>query len=139
MRRGASLALVGLAFVACSRPTPSPTPAPTGTPAPTVTAAPQPTVDAEAADVQDAFLSNVNDLTSEIEELASAHCEDLTVETRNNPNEVPQLHGFAATLKRVGTQQPALNTDEVRLALAGLDTAIGHLDGALNACGITHP
>lgn len=134
MWRAALLALVALATAACSRPAPPPTPQPTA--APTVTVAPQPTVDAEAADVQDEFLANVNDLTSGVEELARAKCEELTAETRDNPTEVTEIHGFAATLKRVGTQQPALNTDEVRSALAALDLAIGHLDGALTTCGI---
>jgi hypothetical protein len=104
-----------------------------------VTPVPQPTVDAEAADVQDAFLANVNDLTAEVEDLASARCEDLTQETRNNPTEVTEIRGFAATLKRVGTDRPALDTDEVRSALAALDLAIGHLDGALSTCGIKTP
>jgi hypothetical protein len=93
-------------------------------------------VDAEAADVQDAFLANVNDLTSEIEDLAGAKCEELTAETRDNPTAVTEIRGFAATLKRVGSQQPQLNSDEVRSALAALDQAVGHLDGALSACGI---
>ena len=134
MRRAASLALFALATFACGRPAPPPTPLPTV--AATVTPAPQPTQDAEAADVQDAFLANVNDLTSEVEDLASARCEELSAETRDNPTEVTEIRGFAATLKRVGTQQPALNTDEVRSALAALDLAIGHLDSALSMCGI---
>lgn len=128
------LALVALATAACSRPAPPPTPLPTAVA--TATPALQPTVDAQAADVQDAFLANVNDLTSEVEDLASAKCEELAAETRDNPTVVTEIHGFAATLKRVGGQQPALNTDEVRSALAALDLAIGHLDGALTTCGI---
>ena len=136
MRRAASLALFALTAFACARPAPPPTPTPLPTVAATVTAVPQPTQDAEAADVQDAFLANVNDLTSEVEDLASAKCDELSAETRDNPTEVTEIRGFAATLKRVGTQQPALNTDEVRSALAALDLAIGHLDGALTTCGI---
>ena len=135
MRRAALLAsLLIAADVACARPSPPPTPLPT--PPPTVTPAPQPTVDAEAADVQDAFLENVNDLTSEVEDLASGKCDELTAETRENPTEVNQIHGFAATLKRVGAQQAALNTDEVRSALAALDLAVTHLDSVLTTCGI---
>ena len=134
MLRAALLALVALATAACSRPAPPPTPQPTV--AATVTPPPQPTVDADAADAQDVFLANVNDLTSEVEDLASAKCEELTAETRDNPTEVTEIRGFAATLKRVGTQQAALNTDEVRNALAALDLAVGHLDGALTTCGI---
>jgi hypothetical protein len=136
VRRAASLALFALTAFACARPAPPPTPTPLPTVAATVTAVPQPTQDAEAADVQDAFLANVNDLTSEVEDLASAKCDELSAETRDNPTEVTEIRGFAATLKRVGTQQPALNTDEVRSALAALDLAIGHLDGALTTCGI---
>ena len=86
--------------------------------------------------MQDAFLANVSDLTSEVEDLASARCEELTAETRDNPTEVTEMRGLAATLKRVGSQQPQLNSDEVRSALAALDQAVGHLDGALSACGI---
>lgn len=97
---------------------------------------PQPTVDAEAGDIQDAFIANVNDLTSEVSDLANAPCEQLTAETAGNPSEVPQIHGFAATLKRVGTQQAALNSDDVRSALDALDMAITQLDSALSACGI---
>jgi hypothetical protein len=136
VRRAASLALFALASAACARPAPPPTPTPLPTVAATVTPAPQPTQDAAAADVQDAFLANVNDLTSEVEDLASSKCDALTAETRDNPTEVTEIRGFAATLKRVGGQQPALNTDEVRAALAALDLAIGHLDGALATCGI---
>ena len=136
MRRAASLAVFALSACACARPAPPPTPTPLPTVAATVTPAAQPTQDAEAADVQDAFLANVNDLTSEVEDLASTRCEELSAETSANPTEVTEIHGFAATLKRVGTQQPALNTDEVRSALAALDLAIGHLDGALTTCGI---
>jgi hypothetical protein len=137
MRRAALLALVTLALAACGRPTPAPTPVAAAPP--TVTAAPPPTVDAEAADAQDAFLAHVNDLTAEVEDLAGASCEDLMLETRNNPTEVTEIRGFAATLKRVGAEQAALNTDEVRSALAALDLAIGHLDGALATCGIQPP
>jgi hypothetical protein len=134
VRRATLLALLGLILAGCGRPTPAPTPV--VAPTPTLSPAPQPTADAEAADTQDAFLENVNDLTAEVEDLASSTCEQLTTETRNNPTEVTEAHGFAATLKRVGTQQPALDTDEVRSALAALDLAISHLDAALSTCGI---
>jgi hypothetical protein len=133
VRRAALLALIALA-AGCGRPTPAPTPA--VAPATTVTPVPRPTIDPEAADAQDAFLANVNDLTAEVEDLASSRCEELTIETSDNPTELTEIHGFAATLKRVGTQQPALDTDEVRSVLAALDQAISHLDAALSTCGI---
>jgi hypothetical protein len=98
-----------------------------------------PTVNASGADVQDVFLSNLNDLTNELETLAMAQCPDLTAETRANPTEVAQLRGFAATLQRVATTQPALDSDDVRSSLADLSHALAQLDAALNACGIKQP
>jgi hypothetical protein len=131
---GAIVLAVAAVVGACARPAPTPTPLPSATP--TAAVAPTPTVDAEIFDVQDEFISNVNDLTSEVESLASAPCPDLVAETRANPSEMPQIHGFAATLQRVGAQQTALSTDEVRSSLAALDLAINHLDGALSRCRI---
>ena len=128
------MALVVL--LGCSRPNAIPaTPAPTALP--TATAAPQPTVDSQAADVQDAFLANVSDLTAEVSDLALSECSNLMDVVRANPNEVAQLHGFTATLKRVGTQQAALNTDDVHSSLAALDAAIAQLDATLTRCGIS--
>jgi hypothetical protein len=99
-----------------------------------------PTIDAATFDVQDAFLTNVNDLTSEVETLATAQCADLTTETRANPTEVTELRGFAATLQRVGGQQPALsNSDDVKSALSDLNQAMSQLDTALSTCGIKAP
>jgi hypothetical protein len=98
-----------------------------------------PTIDATTADVQDAFLTNVNDLTSEVETLATAQCADLTEETRANPTEVTEIRGFAATLQRVATTQPALDNDDVRSAVADLNQALAQLDTALNTCGIKQP
>ena len=66
-----TLALLTLALVGCSTPRPAPTPSPapaaSATPAPTETAAPapgQPTPEPTAppSDVEDAFLTNVDDL-----------------------------------------------------------------------------
>jgi hypothetical protein len=119
-------------------PPPTPTPLlPTATPPPAVT--PVPTIDAAAADIQDAFLTNVNDLTSEVETLATAQCADLTAETRANPTEVTEIHGFAATLQRVATTQPGLDSDDVRSSVADLNQAMMQLDAALNTCGIKQP
>ncbi|HEX8968007.1 MAG TPA: hypothetical protein VF937_09015 [Chloroflexota bacterium] len=114
-------------------PPPTPTTATLAPPAATAVA----TLDAESADVQDAFLTNVNDLTDQVGSLASASCADLKSEIDANPTEVGQIHGFASTLQRVGANQAALNTDDVRAALAALSNAITQLDTALNTCGIT--
>ena len=78
----------------------------------------------------------MNDLTSEVSDLAITPCDQLMALVAANPNEVTQIHGFAATLKRVGGQQAALNTDDVRAALAALDMAISQFDATLGACGI---
>src|SRR5205085_1419266 len=99
-------------------------------------ATPAPTVDAAAADAQDAFLTNVNDLTSEVETLATAPCSDLTVETRANPTEVAEIHGFAAALQRIAANQPALDSDDVRSSLSDLSKAITQFDSTLTTCGI---
>jgi hypothetical protein len=140
------LAVVWLA--ACARPAPPPTPTlapaptPAATPVPTTTSGPQasptgaPATDPATADIQDAFLENVNDLTAEVESLATLACDDLASETRDNPTEVTEIRGFAATLQRIGTTQAALNTDDVRSALSDLTKAVTQLDVALNTCGI---
>ena len=142
LRALASLALV-LALVACSAPPSAPTPAPTSSaPPPTrpPVATPVPTLDAATFDVQDAFLTNVNDLTSDVEKLASAACADLVTVTRTYPTEVAEMRGFAATLQRVGGQQPVLNTSEdVRSSLSDLSQAMAQLDSALATCGIKTP
>lgn len=124
-------ALVFSVVVGCSRPTAVP---PTVTP--TASVAAQPTVDPQTGDAQDAFLANVSDLTAEVSDLAISSCSDLTDLVRANPNEVPQIHGFAATLKRVGSQQAALDSDDVRSSLAALDMAVAQLDATLARCGI---
>jgi len=106
----------------------SPTPAAAGTP--------YPTLDATSNDIQYSFLTNVNDLTSEIEVLAGAPCADLTSETRQNPTEVAEIHGLAATLQRLGTSQAALNDADVKSSLNDLTQALAQLDGTLTTCGI---
>jgi hypothetical protein len=135
------LAAVAIVLMACSRPAATPAVAPTRPP-PTAASpvTPVPTVDATSFDIQDAFLTNVNDLTSEVETLATAECADLTAETHANPTEVTEMRGFAATLQRVGGQQPALsNNDDVKSSLSDLSQAIAQLDAALKTCGITPP
>ncbi len=124
---------------ACAAPGPPPTPTPLP-PTPTPAVTPYPTLDATTNDVQDAFLSNVNDLTDAVESLAMAQCADLTAETRDNPTEVTEMRGFAATLQRLGTSQPALSTSQdVRSSLDDLSKALQQLDSALSTCGIRIP
>jgi hypothetical protein len=125
--------------VGASAPTPVPTLAP---PTPTAVSAvtPVPTVDAATFDIQDAFLTNVNDLTSDVETLATAQCADLTSETQANPTELAEMRGFAATLQRVASQQAALNSSEdVRAAVQDLTQALSQLDSTLATCGIKSP
>lgn len=144
--------LATAALAACAAPTPAPTPVPTAAPTPTFrpavppTSAPQPqagpTVDASGAgpvEVQDAFLTNVDDIIAEATDLSVTPCEDLVAITKGNPSLVPNIRGFAAAIKRVSTSQPVLDTDEVKAAIADLDKTMGQLDGALSLCGITQP
>jgi hypothetical protein len=132
--RWAPALLVIVCVAACN--SPSPPSAPTRAPTPTAAAAPVPTLDAAVADVQDAFLTNVNDLTSDVETLATATCADLVAETRANPTVLTEMHGFAATLQRLGASQAMLQSDDVRSALDALAKAITQLDAALATCGI---
>ncbi len=125
-----------LGSVACSPPAAQPTRVPTAVPSPTPAVTPVPTVDAATADVQDAFLTNVNDLTSEVEVLATATCADLMSETQANPTEVTEMRGFAATLQRIGANQPQLDSDDVRAALSDLSNALSQMDATLSSCGI---
>jgi hypothetical protein len=104
----------------------------------TVAAARTPdTTGADPAALENAFLSNIDDLIAEAADLSSAPCEDLTIVTRDNPNMMRSIRGFAAALKRVGTSQAALDTDAVKAALSDLDRSIGQLDTALGVCGIS--
>jgi hypothetical protein len=133
-------AVACLVCVACGvgSPPATPTPVPaTATPVPRGT--PVPTLDPAKSDIQDAFLTNVNDLTSDVETLASAQCADLTAETQANPTELAEMRGFAATMQRVAATQPALDSDDVRGAVADLTMALSQLDSALATCGIKSP
>jgi hypothetical protein len=128
--------VMGACLAACGLPQ-SPGPGPTPLPTPTVPrGTPVPTLDPATEDIQDAFLSNVNDVTSEVEDLAMAQCADIATETSQNPTEVAQIHAFAATLQRAGTSQAALQSDEVKAALNAMNQAINHLDSSLNTCGL---
>jgi hypothetical protein len=137
------LGLVAVGLTACSALAPSPTPTPV--PAPTATAAPaaaQPTADLGGEDssaVENAFLSNVDDLIAEANDLTATPCADLKQMTSDNPSLLPSLRGFTATMKRVATAQAVLNTDNVKSALADLDHTMGALEGALSQCGISQP
>lgn len=135
-------ALLCVAGCACSPGTSSTTPAATpraatATPAPRAT--PVPTLDATTSGIQDAFIANVNDLTSDVETLANAQCADLTAEARANPTELADMHNFAATLQRVATSQSALDSDDVRSSLSDLSKAMSQLDATLATCGIKSP
>ena len=140
--RALAAAIACLVCAACGAAAPAPTPVPTSvppTPTPVSATTPVPTVDAQTFDIQDAFLTNVNDLTSDVETLASAQCADLTAETQANPTELAEMRGFAATLQRVASQQPALNSDDVRGAVHDLTQALSQLDSTLATCGIKSP
>jgi hypothetical protein len=95
-----------------------------------------PTLDAATSDIQDAFLTNLNDLTSDVETLATAECTELMQETQMNPQELASIRGFAATLQRAAASQPALNSDDVRSSLSDLSKALSQLDTQLATCGI---
>ena len=99
-----------------------------------------PTLDAASTDIQYAFLSNVNDLTSDVEALAMAQCSDLSDELRTNPTELTEMRGFASTFQNLGVTRPELNTSsDVRDSLDALTKALGQLDAALQTCGIRTP
>ena len=102
-------------------------------------ATPVPTLDATTSNVQDAFLTNLNDLTSDVETLATAPCTDLTAETQANPTELANIRGFAATLQRVAATQAALDSDDVRSSMSDLTQALSQLDTQLATCGIKSP
>ena len=91
---------------------------------------------APTSDVENAFLSNVDDLIAEITDIAVTPCDELVPVVRQNPGLLPSVRGFVATLKRASTTQSVLNTDTVKSAIADLDQTMGLLDGALNTCGI---
>lgn len=139
--RAIALALLGLSLTACGAPAPLPTPVPTPVPTavPTATPAPAATQTATSSDVENAYLSNVDDLIAEAADLAVTPCDELMAVTKANPNLVPSVRGFATALKRVGASQPALDTDAVRASLADLDHSMGEFEGALSLCGIKQP
>jgi hypothetical protein len=140
---GMLFGLVAVGVVGCSAVVPTPTPTPV--PVPTATAAPapaQPTADLggeNSSDVENAFLSNIDDLIAEANDLTATPCDDLKQVTTDNPSLLPSLRGFTATMKRVATAQAVLNTDNVKTALGDLDQTMGALEGALSQCGISQP
>jgi hypothetical protein len=142
---GVMVGLVALGAAGCTAlapaPTPTPVPLPTSTPVP-ASAPTQPTPDlggANSSDVENAFLSNVDDLIAEANDLTATPCDDLKQVTTDNPTLLPSLRGFTATMKRVASTQAVLNTDDVKAALGDLDHTMGALEGALSQCGISQP
>jgi hypothetical protein len=129
-------AVVTLTLASCAAPTAPPAPTPLPTTAAQARATVEPT-GADPADIENAFLSNVDDVIAEAADLAASPCEDLNVITRNNPNAVPSVRGFAAALKRLAGSQAVLDTEAVKAAMSDLDHSMGELDGALNLCGIS--
>jgi hypothetical protein len=134
--------LIALVSLTCSPPpaAPQPTLARATTAAPTTTVDAARTPDASGADpaaLENAFLSNIDELIAEAADLSSAPCDDLLTVARDNPNMMQSIRGFAASLKRLGTSQPALDTEAVKAALSDLDRSVGQLDRALGVCGIT--
>jgi hypothetical protein len=131
--------LVAFTLAGCGGSPPAPTPAPVATQAPAAALpTPDPT-EASPADIENAFLSNVDDLIAEAADLAVSPCADLTDFTRQNPTLVPSIRGFAAAMQRIGATEPVLNTSAVKDALADLAHSIGELEGALSTCGIKQP
>jgi hypothetical protein len=141
----ATFLVIALALAACASPAPppTPTPAPTSTPqpqpSPTVAATPRATLDPalQSSEIEDAFLANVDDAIAGANDLTALPCEDMMLVVQNNPTAVPSLRGYAAALKRLGGQQAALDTQNVRTALEDLDQSMSQLDAALTQCGIT--
>ena len=135
-RLGGVAVVLVLVLSACGAPAPPPTPVPTSVP----TAVPSPTASTPGeapSDVENAFLSDVDDLIGEATDLSVTPCDDLTVIVRQNPNLLPSIKGFAATMKRASTNQAALNSQAVKSAMDDLDKSISQLDGALSQCGIS--
>ena len=150
------VALVATALLAaCASPSAAPTPVPTAVstaavpstarpstpaaPPASGSATPSATVDptTDPGEIEDAFLSDVDNLIAEATDLAVTPCDDLVMVVLQNPQLVPSLRGYAATVKRVSANQAVLNTDAVKSAVADLDKTMGQLEGALNLCGIT--
>jgi hypothetical protein len=134
VRLNSALVIVACALgVACAAPAPQPTPVPTVIP----TAAPSPVpTTSPTSDVENAFLSNVDDLIAEVTDIAVTPCDELVPVVSQNPGLLPSVRGFAATLKRASSTQDVLNTDAVKSSIADLDQSMGQLDGALSQCGI---
>jgi hypothetical protein len=114
---------------------PTPTAAPTATPVPTTTSSDLPP-NATPADIENGFLTNVDDLVAEANDIASEPCPDMAAAVTQNPELVPSVRGFAAALKRVGGTQTVLNTDNVKAALADMDRSVADMEDALRRCQI---
>jgi hypothetical protein len=124
--------------LACSgaRPAPKPTTAlPTRFPTPSQNAAPG--FGEEAADVEAAFRSEVQQATDTAHFLAGAPCDRLAGSIKEDPTLVTGLRAYAATLKRVAARDQALDLPATPYVLAPLDYAMDELDRTLASCGIT--
>jgi hypothetical protein len=89
----------------------------------------------DPSDVAAAFMTNVLDVAEQAAVLADSSCDELATLTA----EISGIRGFAATLKRVASQDQSLDSPEVRAVMDELDAALGQLNGALSLCGISLP
>jgi hypothetical protein len=92
--------------------------------------------DEDIDDVTQAFMNDVLDVAERAAFWAEATCEEMAILVRDNPREVNSLRGFAAVLKRMPDQQPALDRPDVRALLQDMDMALGQMNGALSLCGL---
>jgi hypothetical protein len=90
----------------------------------------------ELDDVTQAYMNDVLEVAEMAAFMAEATCEELAILVRDNPREVSSLRGFAAVLKRMPEQEPALDRPEVRALLDDLDRALAQMNGALSLCGL---
>ncbi len=84
------------------------------------------------------LLGSLQDVIDEAAAMSEASCDELKQAQATDPGAFRLVRGYAATLKNVVAQQPDIAADEeIKAALAALDTNMGELDGALRLCGIT--
>jgi hypothetical protein len=129
--------LVVMVLLACacgppSQPRPTPVP-PTPVPTPAQNAAAL--TGEDAADVQDAFLAEVDATLEQVEELSSAPCDRLTEAVQTDPTLVPRLKQYAGLLRQTAARDQSLVGPDVQASLGDLDTALRQLDQTLAGCG----
>jgi hypothetical protein len=135
-------ALVTIALVpmlACAAPSPSPTPRatlilPTPIPTPSQNAALQ--FEEDPDEVEAAFHAEVEQIIGQAALLAGAPCDHLAGVMAQDPDLVPRLRTFAATLKRLATTDQALDRQGTPFLLKRMDDALGELDLKLASCRI---